>query len=119
MADRYWIGNGGNWTDTAHWSDSSGGSGSFSFPTSADNVFFDDNSITIASQTIVDDNVYDLSVNNITFSNSIPFNFGGGHKLIYGSYSYQGTTYFTCSGGFVVLLLKTPYGPIDFSIIRF
>ena len=36
MANRYWVGNGGNWSDTAHWSTTSGGSGGASVPTSTD-----------------------------------------------------------------------------------
>lgn len=44
MPNRYWIASSsGNWDDTANWSDSSGGSGGSSVPTSADNVFFDAN----------------------------------------------------------------------------
>jgi hypothetical protein len=43
MADRYWVGGTGSWssTNTANWSDTSGGSGGFSVPTASDNVFFD------------------------------------------------------------------------------
>lgn len=44
MADRYWVGNGGNWNDTAHWSASSGGASGASVPTSSDNVFFNGSS---------------------------------------------------------------------------
>lgn len=46
MADRYWVGGSGTWntTNTAPWSDTSGGTGGFSAPTSADNVFIDANS---------------------------------------------------------------------------
>lgn len=38
--DRYWIGTGGNYSSTANWSDTDGGGGGFSVPTSTDNVFF-------------------------------------------------------------------------------
>ena len=46
MANRYWVGGTGNWDNasTAHWSATSGGAGSASIPTSADDVFFDANS---------------------------------------------------------------------------
>jgi len=48
MANRYWVGNDVShqfhWTDTAHWSDTSGGVGGFSVPTSSDDVYFDSNS---------------------------------------------------------------------------
>ena len=53
MADRYWIGNGGNWGDTAHWSDHSGGGGGFSVPGLSDNVFVDLNSFTLPNQVII------------------------------------------------------------------
>jgi len=43
MANRYWVGGAGTWntSSTTNWSDTSGGSGGFSVPASADNVFFD------------------------------------------------------------------------------
>lgn len=44
MANRYWVGGTGAWTDTAKWSTTSGGAGGASVPTSADSVFFDANS---------------------------------------------------------------------------
>ncbi len=37
---RYFVGSGTNWSSTASWSDSDGGSSGFSVPTSADDVFF-------------------------------------------------------------------------------
>lgn len=44
MANRYFLNIGVNWGDTANWSDTSGGTGGFSVPTNADDVFFDANS---------------------------------------------------------------------------
>ena len=44
MALRYFLNIGPNWGDTANWSDTSGGTGGFSVPTSADDVIFDGNS---------------------------------------------------------------------------
>lgn len=41
---RYFLNIGANWGDTANWSDTSGGTGGFSVPTSSDAVFFDANS---------------------------------------------------------------------------
>jgi len=43
-ASRYWVGGTGNWSDTAHWSDTSGGTTVVAVPTSSDNVIFDVNS---------------------------------------------------------------------------
>lgn len=46
MANRYWVGGTGTWngTNTTNWSDTSGGTGGFSVPTSVDDVFIDANS---------------------------------------------------------------------------
>lgn len=48
MASRYWVtvaGSGtGNWSDTTHWSTTSGGVGLAAVPTASDDVFFDANS---------------------------------------------------------------------------
>jgi hypothetical protein len=44
MADRYWVGGTGNWSDTAKWSTTSGGAGGASVPGSTDDVYFDANS---------------------------------------------------------------------------
>ena len=44
MANRYWLGGTGNINDTAHWSDTSGGTGGFSVPTASDAAFFDGSS---------------------------------------------------------------------------
>lgn len=55
MANRFWVLNGGNWSDTAHWSVSTGGTGGASLPTSADNVYFNANSFSSAGQTVTVD----------------------------------------------------------------
>ncbi len=53
MANRFWVGDGGNWSDALnHWSASTGGAPNASKPTSADNVYFDANSFTIGAQTV-------------------------------------------------------------------
>jgi hypothetical protein len=45
MADRYWVGvTNQNWNNTGNWSATSGGGSGASFPTVADDVFFDANS---------------------------------------------------------------------------
>jgi hypothetical protein len=49
---RYWVGNGGTWRTLAKWAATSGGAGTASFPLPQDNVIFDANSITSATQTI-------------------------------------------------------------------
>ena len=52
MANRYWVGDGGNWGDTDHWSTTSGGSGGESVPTQDDDVYFDANSFDTDSQSV-------------------------------------------------------------------
>lgn len=42
--NRYWVGGTGSWNDESHWSETSGGKGGASVPTSADDVYFDANS---------------------------------------------------------------------------
>lgn len=54
MANRFWIGGLGNWTDTAHWSTSSGGSGGASVPTASDDVVFDANSFSSPTTIYID-----------------------------------------------------------------
>jgi len=48
MANRFFVGVSGakNWNDTANWSDTTGGAGGFSVPTSVDTVTFDASSLT-------------------------------------------------------------------------
>jgi len=49
--DLYWVGGTGNWSDPAHWSTTSGGSGGC-VPTLNDNVFFDANSFSAPGQVV-------------------------------------------------------------------
>jgi len=44
MANRFWIGGTGSWSEIAHWSATSGGAGNQTVPTSSDDVFIDSNS---------------------------------------------------------------------------
>lgn len=52
LGDRYWIGDTGLWTDTAHWSLTSGGTGGAPVPTANNDVYFDSNSFTEEGQHI-------------------------------------------------------------------
>ncbi len=89
MANRYWVGGTGNWSDTAHWSASSGGTGGVAKPTSTDNVYFDANSFSGIGQTVtVDEEAYcaDLdwtgAANNPAFARTVGFLF------VYGSVTF-------------------------------
>ncbi len=56
MANRFWVGGTGNWSDALnHWSASTGGAPNASEPTSSDNVYFDANSFDGASQVVTVD----------------------------------------------------------------
>jgi hypothetical protein len=52
---RFWVGNGGNWSDTNHWAASTGAAGGQSVPIPQDTVTFDVNSISVGSQVITMD----------------------------------------------------------------
>jgi hypothetical protein len=73
MANRYFLNIGTLWGSTANWSDTSGGTGGFSIPTSADDVFFDANSgnCTLASSTRTA-----KSINFTGYTNTITFDVG-------------------------------------------
>lgn len=62
MANRYWVGGSGTWdaTSTANWSETSGGVGGASAPTSLDDVYFDSNSSS-APFTVTIDSVFEGS----------------------------------------------------------
>jgi hypothetical protein len=49
--NRYWVGGTGNWSDTAHWSETSGGTSGAGVPTAACATYFDANSFSGAGQT--------------------------------------------------------------------
>lgn len=44
MANRFWVGGAGNWTDTNHWSSTSNGPPGAAVPTASDDVYIDSNS---------------------------------------------------------------------------
>ncbi len=86
MADRYWVGGTGNWSDDDnHWATSSGGAGGDgNLPTADDNVYFDANSFDGASQTVtVDKTSYckDMdwtgATNNPTLTMTYPLTISG------------------------------------------
>jgi len=70
MANRYWVGGAGTWntSSTTNWSATSGGSSGASAPTSADNVFFDNNSGGVFYIVTLSANV---TVNSLTMSGTL------------------------------------------------
>ncbi|MFT5182910.1 MAG: gliding motility-associated-like protein [Flavobacteriales bacterium] len=47
---RFWIGNSGDWHDSSHWSETSGGDGGASIPNAQSNVVFDSNSFSSSGE---------------------------------------------------------------------
>ncbi len=110
MANRFWVGDGGNWSDNAnHWSASTGGAPNASKPTSSDNVFFDVNSFSAGAQTVTQDepaNCLDMDWTNAT--NSPTLNKTGGSTNIYGNLTF--ITAMTVSGDWRTRFYSTSTG---------
>ncbi|MCK7554696.1 hypothetical protein MKQ70_06650 [Chitinophaga sedimenti] len=53
---RYWVGGSGDWSDPAHWSNSSGGAGGACVPGVSNDVFFDANSFSSGSNAVTINN---------------------------------------------------------------
>ena len=101
MASRYWVGGTANWDGTAgtKWSDTSGGSGGFSVPTTADDVFF--TNLSTGTCTIFTGNTGAKSINCTgftgTLAGSADITVAGGITLVAGmTYTHTGTV--TMSG---------------------
>jgi hypothetical protein len=85
IANRFWVGNTGNWSDTAHWSATTGGVGGASVPTSVDNVYFDANSFTLTGQTVTVNTTANCLDMDWTGALNIPTLTGGFDINIYGN----------------------------------
>jgi gliding motility-associated-like protein len=51
----YWVNGEGNWSDSLHWSGTSGGQGGYCIPTPIDNVYFDENSFFDVNDSVIID----------------------------------------------------------------
>ena len=86
MANRYWVGGSGNWTDnTNHWSASSGGAPGASVPTSADDVYFNASSFSGGGQTVTLNTSQDCGSMNWSGATNSPTFSHSGTLSIYGS----------------------------------
>lgn len=92
MADRYWVGGTGNWSDTNKWSATSGGTGGASVPTQSDSVFFNSASNATAYTVTVDvtSNCLDLNMagpasGQVTFAGTSTLNVFGSMALTGGT----------------------------------
>lgn len=98
---RYWVGNAGSWSDTTHWSASSGGASGASVPLSQDTVIFDANSIISGAQTITVDMPRmgaDITFANVTNSPVLNLFGSTADKDVFGAFTLgtmttSGTTY--------------------------
>lgn len=113
MADYYWVGDSGDWSDyTNHWSDTSGGSPAIygNPPTLADWAIFDANSFGSANGTVnIDADSFaqvvraDSVTDNPTFAGTGTFYLGsaGQAELTLGTHGwdYTGDIYFVSTGG--------------------
>lgn len=103
MANRYWVGGTASWDGTAgtKWSETSGGPGGASVPTTADDVFFDANST--GTVTISTGNFGAKSINCTGFTGTITgtaaITVAGSVTLVSGmTYSHTGTMTFSGTG---------------------
>lgn len=99
MADRYWVGGTGNWSDnTNHWSASSGGAAGASLPTSSDNAIFDSASHN-DNYTVTVDASADCADLTLGAPSSGALTFAGSSSLsVYGSFSQAASTIQTKTG---------------------
>ena len=105
----YWVGNGGSWTDSNHWSLTSGGSPGACPPILTDSVILDQNSFSLSGQvvtiTLTNLNIRCLNAMNVTNNPSITatqslfaVNCTGSFQLPYGlNWTYAGTKIYMIS----------------------
>jgi hypothetical protein len=99
----YWVGGTGNYSDSNHWSNSSGGSGGARVPIPQDTVNFDANSFSSGSQTVTFDMPQIAGVNwtgvtnSPTLSRSVDLFCAGSVTLVSGM-SISGTGVWTLCG---------------------
>jgi hypothetical protein len=87
---RYWVANGGNWSDTAHWANSTGGAPGETVPLCHDTVVFDASSFSSGSQTISPDmHVLGAGINftGITNTPALDFSSGVPKTIIFGAFT--------------------------------
>lgn len=108
MADRFWVGGTGNWSDnTNHWSATSGGAPGASLPTSADNAIFDANSNTTA---------YTVTIDTGPIRNCLDLNFAAAPSVS-GTITWAGPQSMDIRGSMTLLsgMTRTYTGSLTFS----
>lgn len=119
MANRYWIGGSGNWSNTAHWSATSGGTGGATVPTSADAVFFNSSSFSSTGQIVHLDAVVNCLSMNWTGSLYFPTLEGenGSHIYVNSNTTFITNMYITGSGWDFKIVTYGGTANIDFANI--
>ena len=79
---KYWIGGSGNWSDTNHWSATSGGSGNAGVPSLRDNVFINSQSGSSPNITVNSSS----GIHNLDFTGAISPTLSGSYTLSIGGY---------------------------------
>jgi len=94
----YWVGDGGNWSNTAHWSLASGGAGGEAVPDADDNVFFDAASFTIGGQVVTIDIASPCLDMDWTGVTNTPDLAGSALLAVYGSLTFSASMTKSYSG---------------------
>jgi large repetitive protein len=116
---RYWVGGSGNWSDSQHWSYSSGGKGGASVPTQSNFVFVDKNSF--KSDGVITLN-QDIKIGGLIWYNDVVLSgFEGNYTIVSaGSLIFESTRSW---GGTIILTSSTeryvsfPSSSIDANIL--
>lgn len=125
MANRFWVGGSGNWSDdTNHWASTSGGiAAGGNLPTSSDDVFFDSLSNATAYTVTIDATTKSCKsltfaaplTGNVTWAGSVQINISGSMTLYSGLIrTYTGTLQFNgaVAGRAITFAGTTIGGPI-------
>lgn len=105
-ATRYWVGDGGNFGDVAHWSTSSGGAGGASIPLPQDTAIFDASSFSSGSQTTTMNIkcVPTLDFSSVTNSPTLSLNTSGFNDAgFYGDVTLSASMTLSGSSGFEIV----------------
>ncbi len=98
--DLYWVGGMGDWSDSLHWSLSSGGPGGECVPGPLDNVFFDGNSFSGLGQTVTIDPLDHAYCHDMTWSSGQSPSFqspNGKNLFVYGSLTLENGMVFSAN----------------------
>ncbi len=95
---RYWVGNSGNFSDTTHWSTSTGGASGASVPLPQDSAIFDANSFSSGSQTATADmpRMGSISFTGVANTPALAMALAGGY-LAFGNFILSASMTLSCT----------------------